>query len=61
LRRHPGRNPYLARLRLSRLSLLSRKNYAALSQTLCATGVLILYAETFSCRSYYKFEFQPFS
>ena len=57
MRRHPGRNPYLARLRLSRLSLLSRKNYAALSQTLCATGVLILYAETFSCRSYYKFEF----
>jgi uncharacterized membrane protein len=37
--------------------MMSRKNYLALSQTLCATGVLILYAVTFACRSYYKFEF----
>src|SRR6185437_16684900 len=28
-----------------------------LSQTLCATGVLILYAVTFACRSIYHFEF----
>jgi uncharacterized membrane protein len=37
--------------------VMSRKNFAALSQTLCATGVLILYAETFACRAYYHFEF----
>jgi Predicted membrane protein (DUF2339) len=37
--------------------VMSRRNYAALSQTLCATGVLLLYAVTFACRSYYKFEF----
>jgi hypothetical protein len=36
---------------------LSRKNYGALSQTLCATGVVVLYAETFACRAYYHFEF----
>ena len=34
---------------------LSRKNYAVLSQTLCATGVVILYAVTFACRSIYHF------
>lgn len=37
--------------------VMSRKNFPALAQTLCATGVLILYAETFTCRSYYHFEF----
>lgn len=37
--------------------LMSRKNYPALSQTLCATGVVILYAVTFACRSIYHFEF----
>jgi len=37
--------------------IMSRRNYAALSQTLCATGVLILYAVTFACRSFYHFEF----
>ena len=36
---------------------LSRKNFPALSQTLCATGVVVLYAVTFSCRSIYHFEF----
>jgi uncharacterized membrane protein len=37
--------------------VLSRKNFPALSQTLCATGILLLYAETFACRSYYHFNF----
>jgi uncharacterized membrane protein len=37
--------------------VMSRKNFAALSQTLCATGVVILYAVTFACRSIYHFEF----
>jgi uncharacterized membrane protein len=37
--------------------IMSRRNYAALSQTLCATGVVILYAVTFACRSIYHFEF----
>jgi hypothetical protein len=37
--------------------VLSRKNFPALSQTLCATGVVILYAVTFACRSIYHFEF----
>ncbi|HOF09985.1 MAG TPA: DUF2339 domain-containing protein [Opitutaceae bacterium] len=36
---------------------LARKAYAVTSQTLCATGVVILYAVTFSCRSIYHFEF----
>lgn len=31
----------------------SRKNYLVLSQTLCATGIVILYAITFAARSYY--------
>jgi uncharacterized membrane protein len=29
---------------------MSRKNFPALSQTLCATGVVILYAVTFACQ-----------
>ena len=37
--------------------LMSRKDFPALSQTLCATGVVILYAVTFACRSIYHFEF----
>src|SRR5450759_4094749 len=37
--------------------VMSRRNYSALSQTLCATGVVILYAVTFSCRSIYHFAF----
>jgi hypothetical protein len=37
--------------------VLSRRNFAALSQSLCATGVLILYSVTFACHSYYHFEF----
>jgi hypothetical protein len=36
---------------------MSRKNFPTLSQTLCATGVVILYAVTFACRSIYHFEF----
>ena len=36
---------------------MSRKDYPALSQTLCATGVLTLYAVTFACRSIYHFAF----
>jgi uncharacterized membrane protein len=37
--------------------LCHRQNYAVLAQTLCATGILILYAVTFACRSIYHFEF----
>jgi len=37
--------------------VLSRKNLPVLSQTLCATGVVILYAVTFACRSIYHFDF----
>jgi hypothetical protein len=37
--------------------VMSRRNFATLSQTLCATGVVILYAVTFACRSIYHFEF----
>ncbi|HTY87315.1 MAG TPA: DUF2339 domain-containing protein [Candidatus Acidoferrum sp.] len=37
--------------------VMSRKSYAALSQTLCATGIVILYAVTFACHSIYKFQF----
>lgn len=37
--------------------MTSRKSYLVLSQTLCATGVVILYAVTFACHSVYKFEF----
>ncbi len=35
--------------------VMSRKNFPALSQTLCATGVVVLYAVTFACRSIYHF------
>jgi uncharacterized membrane protein len=37
--------------------LLRRKDYAVTAQTLCATGVVILYTTTFACRSVYHFEF----
>jgi len=36
---------------------LRRKENAVTAQTLCATGILILYAVTFACRSYYHFSF----
>jgi hypothetical protein len=36
---------------------LSRKAFLVLAHTLCATGVVILYAVTFACRSVYHFEF----
>ncbi len=36
---------------------MAGRNYAVTSQTLCATGVVILYAVTFACRSIYHFEF----
>ncbi len=34
-----------------------RKQYTVGAQTLCATGIVILYAVTFACRSIYHFEF----
>ncbi|HEU5312507.1 MAG TPA: DUF2339 domain-containing protein, partial [Candidatus Udaeobacter sp.] len=37
--------------------LLKRKENAITAQTLCATGILVLYAVTFACRSYYHFAF----
>ena len=37
--------------------VLSRKDYAVLAHTLCGTGVVILYAVTFACRSVYHFDF----
>ncbi len=37
--------------------VMSRKDFPTLSQTLCATGVVVLYAVTFACRSIYHFEF----
>jgi hypothetical protein len=37
--------------------VMSRKDYAVLAHTLCGTGVVILYAVTFACRSIYHFEF----
>jgi Predicted membrane protein (DUF2339) len=37
--------------------VLSRKQYAVLGQTLCGTGVVILYAVTFACRALYHFQF----
>jgi hypothetical protein len=37
--------------------LLKRKENAVTAQTLCATGILVLYAVTFACRSYYHFAF----
>ncbi len=36
---------------------LRRKENAVTAQTLCATGILILYAVTFAAHSYYKFPF----
>jgi hypothetical protein len=38
-------------------AVMSRKNYPVLSQTLCATGVVILYAVTYACRGVYHFPF----
>lgn len=35
--------------------VLKRKAYAATSQTLCATGTVILYAVSFACHAYYHF------
>jgi Predicted membrane protein (DUF2339) len=40
--------------------LLKRKENAVTAQTLCATGVLVLYAVTFACRAYYHFAFFSF-
>lgn len=37
-------------------SILRRREYAVTAQTLTATGVVILYAVTFACRSLYHFE-----
>ena len=39
---------------------LKRKETAVTAQTLCATGILVLYAVTFACRSYYHFAFFGF-
>ena len=35
--------------------LLKRQGNAVTAQTLCATGILVLYAVTFACRAYYHF------
>ena len=35
--------------------LLKRKENAVTAQTLCATGILVLYSVTFACRAYYHF------
>ncbi len=37
--------------------VMSRKNFPALSQTLCATGVVVLYAVTFACHALFRFAF----
>jgi hypothetical protein len=37
--------------------LQRRKQYVVGAQTLCATGVVVLYAVTFACRALYHFEF----
>jgi uncharacterized membrane protein len=37
--------------------VMPRKRFPVLSQTLCATGVVILYSVTFACRSIYHFDF----
>jgi len=37
--------------------VMKRKEYAVTAHTLCATGIVILYAVTFTCRSVYKFDF----
>ncbi len=39
------------------VALHRRKQYAVGAQTLCATGIVILYAVTFACHSIYKFQF----
>jgi hypothetical protein len=36
---------------------LRRKENVVTAQTLCATGILILYAVTFACRAFYHFSF----
>ncbi len=36
---------------------MDRRKYTVTSHTLCATGVLVLYATTFACRSIYHFPF----
>jgi len=36
---------------------MARQQAQTLAQTLCATGIVILYAVTFACRSIYHFEF----
>ena len=36
---------------------LKQRQYAVTSQTLCATGVVVLYAVTFACRAVYHFPF----
>src|SRR5207244_4388644 len=36
---------------------LKRKENVITAQTLCATGILILYAVTFACRAFYHFSF----
>lgn len=37
--------------------MLKQRRYAVTSQTLCATGVVVLYAVTFACRAVYHFAF----
>lgn len=37
--------------------MLKRKENVVTAQTLCATGILILYAVTFACRAFYHFSF----
>ncbi|MBN8246680.1 MAG: DUF2339 domain-containing protein [Verrucomicrobia bacterium] len=37
--------------------VLRRREYTVTAQTLCATGVVILYAVTFACRAFYHFPF----
>lgn len=39
------------------LRLARGTRYTILSQSFCATGIVILYAVTFACRTIYKFEF----
>ncbi len=37
--------------------LVKRKEHVVTAQTLCATGILVLYAVTYACRAYYHFAF----
>lgn len=37
--------------------MLKRRQYSVTSHTLCATGVVVLYAVTFACRAVYHFSF----